>query len=153
MVFSMNKVQREICLKLRILQHADMTGDVSKSCLYFGTGHASFYRWCHAYQINVEPGSIIARFAPHILRSLTPSRDKVGQDTASYASFPICYGHEFLAKFHPHVEAKRKRHAFIKPYSPQLNGKVERSQVRSVGILPASQLQKRCRSGSRLLEW
>ncbi len=36
-------------------------------------------------------------------------------------------GHEFQAKFHWHVEDKGMRHAYIKPSSPQLNGKVERS--------------------------
>ena len=36
-------------------------------------------------------------------------------------------GHESQAKFHWHVEDKDIRHAYIKPRSPQLNGKVERS--------------------------
>ena len=36
-------------------------------------------------------------------------------------------GHEFPAKFHWHVEDKGIRHVYIKPRSPQLNGKVERS--------------------------
>jgi len=36
-------------------------------------------------------------------------------------------GHEFQAKFHWHVEDKGMRHVYIKPKSPQLNGKVERS--------------------------
>jgi len=36
-------------------------------------------------------------------------------------------GHEFQAKFHWHVEDKGMRHVYIKPRSPQLNGKVERS--------------------------
>jgi transposase InsO family protein len=36
-------------------------------------------------------------------------------------------GHEFEAKFHWHVEDQGIRHAYIKPRSPQLNGKVERS--------------------------
>ena len=40
--------------------------------------------------------------------------------------------HEFQAKFHWHVEDKGIRHACIKPSSPQLNGKVERSH-RSAG--------------------
>jgi IS30 family transposase len=42
-------------------------------------------------------------------------------------------GHEFQAQFHWHVEDKGMRHAYIKPRSPQLNGKVERSvlQLRS----------------------
>ena len=36
-------------------------------------------------------------------------------------------GHEFQAKCHWHVEDQGIRHAYIKPSSPQLNGKVERS--------------------------
>ena len=36
-------------------------------------------------------------------------------------------GHEWQAKFHWHVEGKGIRHVYIKPRSPQLNGKVERS--------------------------
>jgi len=36
-------------------------------------------------------------------------------------------GHEFQALFHWHVEDKGIRHTYIKPRSPQLNGKVERS--------------------------
>jgi transposase InsO family protein len=36
-------------------------------------------------------------------------------------------GHEFQAQFHWHVEDKGMRHVYIKPRSPQLNGKVERS--------------------------
>ncbi len=36
-------------------------------------------------------------------------------------------GHEFQAQFHWHVEAKGIRHVYIKPRTPHLNGKVERS--------------------------
>jgi transposase InsO family protein len=36
-------------------------------------------------------------------------------------------GHEFQALFHWHVEDQGIRHVYIKPRSPQLNGKVERS--------------------------
>ena len=36
-------------------------------------------------------------------------------------------GHEFQAKFHWHVEDQGIRHVYIKPRSPNLNGKVERS--------------------------
>jgi transposase InsO family protein len=36
-------------------------------------------------------------------------------------------GHEFQAKFHWHVEDNGMRHQYIKPGTPQLNGKVERS--------------------------
>ena len=47
--------------------------------------------------------------------------------TASARSFRRCYGHEFQAKFHWHVEDQGIRHAYIKRGTPQLNGKVERS--------------------------
>jgi transposase InsO family protein len=36
-------------------------------------------------------------------------------------------GHEFQAQFQWHVEDKGIRHVYIKPHSPELNGKVERS--------------------------
>lgn len=36
-------------------------------------------------------------------------------------------GHEFQAGFHWHVEDQGMRHVYIKPQTPQLNGKVERS--------------------------
>ena len=36
-------------------------------------------------------------------------------------------GHEFQARFHWHVEDQGIRHVYIKPETPQLNGKVERS--------------------------
>ncbi len=36
-------------------------------------------------------------------------------------------GHEFQALFHWHIEDKGIRHVYIKPRTPQLNGKVERS--------------------------
>jgi transposase InsO family protein len=36
-------------------------------------------------------------------------------------------GHEFQAQFHWHVEDRGINHVYIKPRSPQLNGKVERS--------------------------
>ena len=35
--------------------------------------------------------------------------------------------HGFQAQFHRHVEDKGIRHVYIKPRSPELNGKVERS--------------------------
>lgn len=39
----MYKDQREVRRKLRVLQHAEQIGNVSKTCRYFGVGRASFY--------------------------------------------------------------------------------------------------------------
>jgi transposase InsO family protein len=36
-------------------------------------------------------------------------------------------GHEFQARFHWHVEDQGMKHVYIKPRTPQLNGKIERS--------------------------
>ena len=36
----MTSDQREIRRKLRILEHAEATGKVSKTCRHFGIGHA-----------------------------------------------------------------------------------------------------------------
>ena len=51
-------------------------------------------------------------------------------------------GHEFQAKFHLHVEDMGIRHAYIKPRSPQLNGKVERSHRTDEQDFYAAPLQR-----------
>ena len=239
---------REIRRKLRILEHAEASGDVSKTCRYFGVGRASFYRWRHALRTQGEAGLANKRSVPHNHPNKTPtevaekvlhlrrkyhlgpqrivwyleryhglrisdagvyrilkrnglnrlprgtrvrkihtmrynkqvpghhiqmdvkflsfigkSGEKVRRfqftaiddatrvralkiydrhtqanaiDFVDYVigKFPFRIkeirtdnGHEFQARFHWHVEDKGIRHAYIKPSSPQLNGKVERS--------------------------
>jgi len=56
----MNKDQREIQRKLRILRHAEEIGHVAKTCRYFGICRASFYRWRKAYTERGEAGLINA---------------------------------------------------------------------------------------------
>ena len=210
--------QREILRKLRVLEHAESSGDVSKTCRYFGIGRASFYRWRQAYQTRGEAGLVNKRSVPHNHPNKTPPAvaEKVLHLRRKYHLGPmrivwyleryhgirisdagvyriLCRndlnrlargtrmrkvhtkrynkqvpGHhiqmdvKFLtfngksgkkvrrfqytaiddatriralkvyqrhtqAKFHWHVEDKGIRHAYIKPSSPQLNGKVERS--------------------------
>ena len=239
---------REIRRKLRILEHAEASGDVSKTCRYFGVGRASFYRWRHALRLQGEAGLAGKRSVPHNHPNKTPTEvaekvlhlrrkyhlgpqrivwyleryhglrisdagvyrilkrnglnrlprgtrvrkihtmrynkqvpghhiqmdvkflsfignngEKVRRfqftaiddatrvralkiydrhtqanaiDFVDYVigKFPFRIkeirtdnGHEFQARFHWHVEDKGIRHAYIKPSSPQLNGKVERS--------------------------
>ncbi|MEO9970096.1 MAG: IS481 family transposase [Hyphomonadaceae bacterium] len=244
----MNSDRRDILRKLRVLEHADKIGDVSKACRYFGIGRATFYRWRRAYSDKGEAGLINCRSVPHnhpqktspeitekilhlrqtyhlgpmrivwyleryhgikvsdatvyrilkrnglnrlprgtrvrkvhtkrynkqvpghhiqmdvkflIFKGKTGKKIKRYQYTAIddatrvralkvyerhtqanaidfvdhiIEKFPFRIqqirtdnGHEFQAKFHWHVEDKGIRHAYIKPSSPQLNGKVERS--------------------------
>lgn len=54
----MTNDQREIRRKLRILEHAAASSDVSRTCRYFGIGRASFYRWRKAYQMHGEAGLV-----------------------------------------------------------------------------------------------
>lgn len=54
----MNRDQREIQRKLRILLHAEETAHGAKTCRYFGIGRSSFYRWRQAYVERGEAGLI-----------------------------------------------------------------------------------------------
>jgi len=54
----MNKDQREIQRKLRILRYAEELGHVAKTCRYFGIGRSSFYRWRQAYAERGEAGLV-----------------------------------------------------------------------------------------------
>lgn len=54
----MNKDQREIQRKLRILRHAEDIGSIVKTCRYFGIGRSSFYRWREVYAKHGEAGLI-----------------------------------------------------------------------------------------------
>lgn len=63
---------REIRRKLRILEHAEASGDVSKTCRYFGVGRASFYRWRHSLKTQGEAGLANKRSVPHNHPGKTP---------------------------------------------------------------------------------
>jgi len=47
---------REIGRKQRILDHAVETGNVAKTCRYFGIPRSLFYLWRNAYQEHGEEG-------------------------------------------------------------------------------------------------
>ena len=68
----MNKDQREIQRKLRILRYAEEIGHVAKTCRYFGIGRASFYRWRKAYTERGEAGLINAPPIPKWHANRTP---------------------------------------------------------------------------------
>jgi transposase InsO family protein len=68
----MNKDQREIQRKLRILRYADEIGHVAKTCRYFGIGRTSFYRWRQAYAKYGEAGLVNAPPIPKWHANRTP---------------------------------------------------------------------------------
>ncbi len=45
----MNAEQREIRRRKRILEHAEKTGCVTRTCLYFAIPRSSFYRYRNLY--------------------------------------------------------------------------------------------------------
>jgi len=88
----MTKDQQEIRRKLRILDHAAASSDVSKTCRYFGIGRASFYRWRHALADRGEAGLANKRSVPHNHPNRTPEAitEKVLHLRREYYRAPIC---------------------------------------------------------------
>jgi len=97
----MNKDQREIQRKLRILQYAEKIGHVAKTCRYFGVGRASFYRWRAAYQKHGEAGLINAKPIPkwHANRTPIEIEEKVLHLRRKYHLGPIRIVW-YLARYH-----------------------------------------------------
>ena len=68
----MNKDQREIQCKLRILRYAEEISHMAKVCRYFGIGRVSFHRWRIAYGERGEEGLINAPPIPKRHANRTP---------------------------------------------------------------------------------
>ena len=94
--------------KLGILKFAEDIGSVVKACRYFRVGRVSFYCWKAAYEKSGKAGLVDRPSTPFRIREVRTEN-----------------GHEFQAKFHCHVEDQGIRHVYIKPASPQLNGKLD----------------------------
>ena len=87
----MNKDQREIQRKLRILQHAEEIGSVVKTCRYFGISRSGFYRWKDAYAKDGEAGLINRPSIPkqHYNRTPIEIEEKVLHLRRKYHLGPI----------------------------------------------------------------
>jgi len=46
----MTNEEREVNRKLRILKHAEESGNIAKTCRYFGIPRSIFYVWRNAYR-------------------------------------------------------------------------------------------------------
>jgi len=69
----MTKAQRDIKRKLRVLNHARETGNVSKTCRYFGISRDTFYRWKRALAEHGENGLIDSKPCPQNPKLRTPA--------------------------------------------------------------------------------
>src|SRR5205085_6384968 len=55
---------RDVSRKLRILNHAQESGNVSKTCRYFGVSRETFYQWKKAYAHDGESALINSKPCP-----------------------------------------------------------------------------------------
>ena len=54
----MNKAQRDIRRKTRVLEYAARIGNVRKTCRYFGVARSGFYVWKKAYERRGDEGLV-----------------------------------------------------------------------------------------------
>ena len=105
--------QIQVDVKFLIFRGKD--GKPIKRYQYTAIDDATRVRALKVYNRHTQANAIL--FMDYVLKSFPFRVREVRTDN----------GHEFQAKFHWHVEDQGIRHAYIKPRSPQLNGKVERS--------------------------
>ena len=105
----------QIQMDVKFLTFVDKTGNKTRRFQYTAIDDATRIRSLKIYERHTQANAI--DFVDHIVATFPLRIHEIRTDN----------GHEFQAKFHWHVEDKGMRHAYIKPSSPQLNGKVERS--------------------------
>jgi transposase-like protein len=66
----------DIRRKLRILNHARESGNVSQTCRYFGISREIFYRWKRAYEKDGETALINSKPCPQNPKRRTPPHIK-----------------------------------------------------------------------------
>jgi len=54
----------DIRRKLRVLQHGKETGNIPKTCCYFGICRKTYYQWKRDYDAKDEQALIIVNLAP-----------------------------------------------------------------------------------------
>ena len=55
--------EKEINRKLRILNHANQSGNIAKTCRYFGIPRSLFYVWRNTYRKCGDEGSVSVQIA------------------------------------------------------------------------------------------
>ena len=66
--------KRQVKLRLELIRHAkEVTGNISKTCRYFGISRKTFYKWRHRYKEHGEIGLYNQSNRPHHSPRSTPS--------------------------------------------------------------------------------
>jgi transposase InsO family protein len=97
----MTDQERDVQRKLKVLRHAEQTGNIAKTCRYFGIGRAIFYRWKTEYQQRGEAGLVNAKPIPKNPANQTPPEivEKILYLRAKYHLGPIRIVW-YLARYH-----------------------------------------------------
>lgn len=97
----MTDQERDVQRKLKVLRHAEQTGNIAKTCRYFGIGRASFYRWKTEYQQRGEAGLVNSKPIPKNPANQTPPEivEKILYLRAKYHLGPIRIVW-YLARYH-----------------------------------------------------
>lgn len=69
----MTQAERDIRRKLGVFDHASQSGNVSKTCRYFGITRETYYQWKRAYTSQGEKGLINRKPCPQNLKRRTPA--------------------------------------------------------------------------------
>jgi transposase InsO family protein len=100
---------------VKFLNLAKEGGGRVRRCQYTAIDDATRIRALKIYRRHTQKNAI--DFIDHVVERFPSRIHTIRTDR----------GHEFQALFHWHVEDQGMRHVYIKPRTPQLNGKVERS--------------------------
>ncbi len=97
----MTDQERDVQRNLKVLRDAEQTGNIAKTCRYFGIGRASFYRWKTEYQQRGEAGLVNAKPIPKNPANQTPPEivEKILYLRAKYHLGPIRIVW-YLARYH-----------------------------------------------------
>ncbi len=106
-----------IQVDVKFLSFTDSKGKKVKRFQYTAIDDATRIRALRVYERHTQINAI--KFINHVIERFPFRIHTVRTDN----------GHEFQSKFHWHVEDLGIRHVYIKPRSPNLNGKVERSHL------------------------
>ena len=60
----MTQEERDIRRKIKVLEHACSSGNVSRTCRYFGISRETYYCWRRRYQQYGEKGLVNRRPGP-----------------------------------------------------------------------------------------
>ncbi len=68
-----HQAQRDIARKLKVLEHAKVSGNISFTCRHFGVSRETFYQWKQAYSAQGEVGLVSSKPCPENPKLRTPA--------------------------------------------------------------------------------